>query len=131
MFYMTTPTQEPHPEQQQGPRGEPRPRRRSGPPFPPSRIWAAIQYVGQCQMSLQPFKKEKSSHGPIDSDEYETWIEERDLHPAQIGSYRAACDLLTSYFNGEGWREPRGLRTREAYQEFLGILDERRKQAVE
>ena len=90
-----------------------------------------MNYVAQCQSALNPFKKEKGSSGICDTEEYETWIEERDLHPAQVGSYRAACDLLASYFRGEGWQQPAGLRTGEAYDEFLGVLAERRKAKAE
>lgn len=112
---------------------QPRQRRKRGPnpPWPPTKVWAAMNYVAQCQNALNPFKKEKSSSGICETEEYESTLEERDLHPAQIGSYRAACDLLTSYFNGVGWQQPVGLRTREAYEEFLGVLAERRKAAVE
>lgn len=87
-----------------------------------------MNYVAQCQQNLHPFVRERSSRGgTFEAAEYENDLVERDLHPAQIGSFRAACDLLQSYFNGEGWQEPRGLRTGAAYDEFLCILAERRK----
>jgi hypothetical protein len=86
-------------------------RHKKYPPWPPQRIYAAMNYVSECQGAMRPFCKERSSQNSVlEASEYENELIERNLNPLQRQSYKAACDLLEAYFSGENWQAPVGYR---------------------